>query len=50
MVLEAAGKGCVMQNCPYCREEFTKKATIEHYQNMLKSSHRNMLMGVDLAS
>jgi hypothetical protein len=38
-----------MKNCPYCREEYNKKATIDHYQALLRSANRNMLAGVDLA-
>jgi hypothetical protein len=38
-----------MQNCPYCREEYSKSSTVEHYQALLKETNKNMLAGVDLA-
>ena len=38
-----------MQNCPYCREEYNKEATVNHYQKTLKEAGKNFLMGKELA-
>ena len=37
------------QNCPYCREEYAKKETLEHYQKVLKDTGKSFLVGVELA-